>query len=284
MDKSLTLSRHKLVTFLACQRRFQLRYRKELPWPAMPLGERAEAALTRGQQFHQLLERYFLGLAVDDADIKDVELGRWWSLFKRHEPALFKNRGMQLANGRYLPEHRLTIPIDGHLLAARFDLLVVGQDEASGEAAVHVFDWKTGHPQAEAELRQDWQTRLYLAMMAEGGGALLEDGRSQQRPFLNPDNLDITYWYVSDAATPRTIRYNQAWHDRNWAELQATVAQIEQQLRQNDWPLTDDWSHCRMCAYQIYCGRQEAGTADLPIDSEADDSAQQELQLEPDLP
>ena len=63
MENLLTLSQFKLVTFLACQRRFQLRYLQHLPWPATPLPKHVEERMQQGQDFHQLLERHFLGLS-----------------------------------------------------------------------------------------------------------------------------------------------------------------------------------------------------------------------------
>jgi RecB family exonuclease len=175
---------------------------------------------------------------------------------------------VKLPAGETHPERSLTVPIGEHVLNGRFDLLILSPDTA------HIFDWKTGRPHSEAELRQDWQTRLYLAMLAEGGAAL---GHT-----LQPDQIAITYWYVNDPAEPRTIRYNLAWHKQNWADLQALVAQIDEALVQDTWPLTDDWSHCRQCAYQAYCGRQEAGeTAPTESEEAADET---DLFLEPEIP
>lgn len=265
----LTLSRSRLETFLACQRRFQLRYLRRLPWPPQPLSADTEETLARGQQFHQLLERHFLGMAVEPGLIGDERVRHWWDLFQRS--------GLNLPEGRPfherpLPELTLTIPVGAHLLVGRFDLLILGTQD--GQPFAHLFDWKTGRPRREADLRRDWQTRLYLAMLAEGGQALLED--------VSPEAITITYWYAAAPDEPRTIRYDAAWHAQNWAEIQALAAQIDAQLSANEWPLTTDWILCRDCAYQVYCGRQEAGSA-VPI---ADEDAEPEADwlLEPDLP
>jgi CRISPR/Cas system-associated exonuclease Cas4 (RecB family) len=154
------------------------------------------------------------------------------------------------------------------VLNGRFDLLVLSSNTA------HIFDWKTGQPRSEADLRHDWQTRLYLAMLAEGSAAL---GQT-----LQPEQIAITYWYVNEPAAPRTIRYNQAWHTQNWADIQTVVSQINAALAENNWPLTEEWAHCRHCAYQSYCGRQEAGTTIAePSEETADESG---IALEPELP
>ncbi|MBK8987477.1 MAG: PD-(D/E)XK nuclease family protein [Chloroflexi bacterium] len=272
MTESLLLSQGKLAAFLTCQRRFYLRSLRHLPWPDTPLGDDSEESLVRGQQFHLVMERHFLGLAASPTDVPDGRIQQWWRAFQNHPPAV--------PPGNRLPEHRLTVPIGRHLLLGRFDLLVVGKAQADGRPFAHIYDWKTGHPRRERDLRQDWQTRLYLALLAEGGAALGGNGRSP-----SPADVAITYWYAAEPDAPRTIAYSAAWHAQNWADIQAIVAQIDTALTQDNWPLTDDWAACRQCAYQVYCGRQAAGLSHLPPpdDAEAPDEVDF-LNLEPQTP
>lgn len=273
MDERVTLSRQKLQTFLICRRRFQLRYLQQLPWPELPLSAEAEAAVERGQRFHKWLERYFLGLPVAVNTDEDKELQQWWTLFRRSGPPI--------PSGKRLVEPGLVVPIGRHLLTGRFDLLVMGED-SSGQPFAHIFDWKTGRPPEVGSLEQDWQTRLYLAMLAEGGQALQATPRA-----LDPARIAITYWYVTDPAAAGTIAYSRAWHDQNWAEMEALVAAIDAEAARGVWPLTEDWNHCRLCAYQAYCGRQAAGRANQgPAATGFDDEGEPDLAawLEPELP
>lgn len=279
MNGALLLSRYKLTTFLACRRRFQLRYLDGAAWPAAPLAVADEARLGLGQQFHQLVQRHFLGLKIEPATIDDRTLRGWWLTFARFLPQL--PHGRHMPHVRTLPELTLTIPIGNHLLHGRFDLLVIG--EKNGVPFAQLYDWKTGRPPDEATLRYDWQTRLYLAMLAEGGQALWGEGHT---PLL-PEQISLTYWYVAAPEEPRLIAYNQAWHEQNWAEINALVAQIEaQQTMGGVWPLTEDRTQCRVCAYQALCGRQEGGTAVPVLADEADEETDDlpALPLEPALP
>jgi hypothetical protein len=265
-SETLLLSRSKLQTFLDCPRRFQLRYLKRLPWPDAPDDPQAAETMTRGQQFHLLLERHFLGLDIPLSSVGDTAVSAWFQTFIQHNPVR--------QNGRFLPEHRLTVPIGNHLLLGRFDLLVIG--EQNGAPFAHVYDWKTGQPRSERALRQDWQTRLYLALLAEGGGALWS-GRA-----LLPENVALTYWYVTEPDAPRHFTYSQAEHRQNWADIQAIVAQIDACLTAETWPLTGDLAQCRRCAYQVYCGRQEAGLgSNRPFEETEPDEI--DFLLEPDL-
>lgn len=255
--ETVTLSRGKLASFLNCQRQYQLRYREQVTWPEQPLPEHVATAVFQGQQFHQLLERHFLKLPVQPSDDR---LRVWWQRFK-DSPLAF-------ANGRFLPETSLTIPISTaeptrqpYLLNGRFDLLLITDD---GHA--HIFDWKTGKPQDVATLRRDWQTRLYLAMLAEGSHAL----RLSLDAPLAPEQISMTYWYVDEPDAPRTIPYSTAAHQQTWSELQALVQQLDALDETAVWSLTDDLTYCRFCAYQIICGRQAAGTAVPQADEDAD--------------
>jgi hypothetical protein len=288
MDDALTLGQNKLTTFLTCQRRFYLRYRARLPWPEPPLPAEQEEALSLGQQFHQLLERHFLGLPVEEALGENGRLRHWWSQFQNHPP--------DLPPGKRLPEVSLTVPLGSvtgdrysvigersPMLVGRFDLVVLGETK-EGAPAVHIYDWKTGRPQPLAELRQSWQTRLYLALAAEGGRALFSVTSGQdsvdsdklivKSGQLAPETVELSYWYVNAPDEPRTIGYSQAAHEQNWTELTAVASQIMAGIKEEKgvfphqplaiglpdplWPKTEDWSHCAFCAYQAYCGRQGA--------------------------
>jgi hypothetical protein len=294
MDHSLTLSQSKLTTFLTCQRRFYLRYWARLPWPEPPLPAEQEEALSLGHQFHQLLERHFLGLPVEATLGESGRLRHWWSQFQSHPP--------DLPPGKQLPEVSLTVPLvsiigdrysvigdRSPLLSGRFDLVVLGETER-GQPAVHIYDWKTGRPQPLAELRQSWQTRLYLALVVEGGGVLFSVTSGQnsvnseklivKSGRLAPEAVQLTYWYVNAPDEPRTIGYSQAAHEQNWIELTAVASQImagidaekavfphhplPTGLPDTFWPKTDDRSHCAHCVYQAYCGRQGAVTGHKP--------------------
>lgn len=273
MANRLTLSQYKLANFLACQRRFQLRSLRRLPWPTSPLPERTELVLQQGQDFHQLLERHFLGLTASQAAIEDGRIQQWWQTFQTHNPVQALP-----PNARFLPETGLTVPLGNHLLYGRFDLLVIGEDEANRPYA-NVFDWKTGRPIEPADLKARWQTRLYLALLAKGGNAFWP-----QKISLAPEKISLTYWFVQEPDTSVTISYSAAEHAANWAELQQIAAQLDAALALDTWPLTDDWSQCRECAYQIYCGRQGAGTAVPELDEAEEPDIPNEQLLTPELP
>lgn len=272
MTDSLTLAQQHLYTFHTCPRRFYLRFLARVPWPEAPLGPEQELAYERGRRFHRWIERRLLGLPVADEGDHDPVLAGWWSTFERTAPVL--------PNGGRFVETSLTVPVgpDGrHRLTGRFDLLVVGED-SDGHPAAALFDWKTGEPRDITRLRRAWQTRVYLFVLAEGGAALAPGSAGA----FEPDRLTFTYWYVAEPASLRRIAYDAPTHRHNRMELEAVVAEIDRQLIENKWPLTDDWNECRQCAYRAHCGRQAAGHG--PLDaatSDVDEIEPDDLWLEP---
>jgi hypothetical protein len=268
MDAPLILSRPRLAAFRTCRRRFQLQVVTPVPWPRPPLPPADEARFTRGRQFHQLLHAHFSGMVIDERDIETPQLREWWREFLRaplpvHQPGA----------ARLLPELTLTVPVGRHLLHGRFDLLMLGTT-ADGNPFAHIFDWKTSRPRPQADLQNDEQTRLYLALLAESRAALAP---------LAPEQIRITYWYPAAPQEPRTIRYSAAAHAANWAALQAEVRAIDSQLTHTDnWPLTEDWQACRTCPFQPLCGRQEAGRDVVREDEEMPTPVAPSL--EPELP
>ena len=259
MAKSLILSRGKLADFGACRRRFQLRYLERLSWPAGPLAGEAEEARRRGQRFHQILHRHFLGLPVDEEVAAEPEMLSWWRRFLEQGPPL--------PAGRRFPEVTLTVPAGDHLLTGRFDLLILGEGWA------HIYDWKTeAKPRPEGKLREDLQTQIYLALATEGMAAL-----GQAVP---PEQVSLTYWFVNQPAASVTLDYDQARHERQWAGLVEDIAEVDRQLASDSiWPLTDDLRACERCAYPLYCGRSINS-----LDLREWEPAPELSQLEPETP
>lgn len=236
-------SYRKLMTFVSCRRQYQLRYETRAAWPEAPLPEKWQRAVERGHAFHRAAHRHFLGLQTSEPTdpLKgDRELKLWWERLLAWEP--------NLPAGRRLPELSLTVPLGDHLLIGRFDLLVLSED------GIHIYDWKTEQrPRRRDQLANDWQTVIYLALLAEGAGALT----SSPQKFA-PEQIKLTYWFARDPANPVTFPYGAAAHRDSWSRLEHLVNEINAAPQGSIRPLTDDWRTCGRCIYQVLCGRQGA--------------------------
>ena len=264
MTDAANLSRAKISDFLACSRRFQLRYLEQMPWPIVNRDPESERSMDLGQQFHTLLHRHFLRIPPKADELSEPDLKRWWGQFKSFEP--------RIPDGHAEAELTLTVPIGGLTLTGRFDLLVDTGD------TIHIYDWKTfGRARTREQLRQDLQSRIYLAMVAESGEVL---GRK-----IKAEEIILTYWFFSHPPVEVILPYGRREHLENWNYLTSIATEIERMLDlQGSWSLTEDYNECARCAYQIPCRRVQTGSeaeaADFADWSDTEDDAP----IEPAVP
>jgi hypothetical protein len=237
ISRPLALTGQLLDTYLGCQRRFQLQVEERYPWPAPPLDGERQQASARGQQFHQMAHRHFLGLPVS-APGGDPLLEQWWQRFQETV--------LPLPSGRCLPELTVTVPLGRHLLTGRLDLLLFHDGQAL------IFDWKTTPLPDEASLRAEWQSLLYPTLVVAAGAAIHPEGRP-----IAPDDLTMIYWSAARPDEAIKLAYSAAAHSQTWQRLLELADEIDA-ARQNPgiWPLTDDLALCSRCRYRVLCGRQ----------------------------
>ena len=86
----ITFSRAKFETFLACQRRFYLRYLAKMPWPQEPTAVQARTAMQLGELFHQLTAQYYLGMIDSERVLGELEepMKTWWGNFLQTAPQI----------------------------------------------------------------------------------------------------------------------------------------------------------------------------------------------------
>lgn len=261
-SRPLALTGQHLDTFLACRRRFQLQVEERYPWPAPPEDGERQLAIARGQQFHQMANRHFLGLPVA-APGGDPLLEEWWQQFQETV--------LPLPPGLALPELTITVPLGRHLLTGRLDLLLLHEGQAQ------IFDWKTTPLPDEAALRAEWQSLLYPALVVAAGAAIHPAGQP-----IAPADVTLTYWSPAQPQEPVQLTYSAAAHEQSWQRLLDIAGAIDEARQYPGiWPLTEDLSLCSRCRYRVLCGRQSV-TPDLTA-GEADRGLLRE-RLEPYLP
>lgn len=240
-----TFSQSSLQDYADCARRFQLRYIEQLQWPAVetaPILENERRQL-EGQQFHRMLQQYFIGLPADKLArmASSPDLSRWWDNFLAHGPGL---DGFELH-----PELSLSIPLGKHRLVAKYDLVAIGHGKAV------ILDWKTYHKRPKDQwMATRLQTRVYRALLVEAGAHL-----NQGIPF-SPEQVEMSYWYADFPSEPSNFPYDASQHQRAWDGLQKLVGEIS---AKQSFPLTDDEKKCSYCPYRSYCNR---GVAAGPLD------------------
>lgn len=229
-----------LRAYRACPYRFRLRYLEGVPWSALPGNPAAEATVERGRRFHDLARQHWLGLDVADQAAAWEEDRSWWVALRDTPPDL-------TAYPQRFPEAGLSIPLGDYRLAARYDLLAMGEGRAL------IVDWKTGGDLRPEVLVGDIQTRVYLYVLAVGGAAY-QAGRP-----LPVEGLELLYWHPRG---PQQVRlgYSAAQQAADGADLAAWVREIAAR-RPGDFLPTADGGDCAACAYMALCGRGAGPTA-----------------------
>ncbi len=262
-----SLSQGHLNLLTTCPRKFQHLVLDQLSVPPSP---DLQAALDWGNRFHLLMQQRELGLAIAPLAQEDGELADCLQAFEQTAPDLFlpaadPRRGMELLRES---EHSRSLPFDNYLLTVVYDLLILYPDR--GE----IFDWKTYlKPRDRATLATDWQTKLYLFVLAETQQTLT--------PILAPEAISFTYWFVraSDPAAPSSTQpakpqpkpqairftYNRDLHEQTRQELTALCQQLTVWLTDPlpNLPQVPPASPlCAKCPFAVRCQRVATAAVD----------------------
>jgi hypothetical protein len=201
------LSQSHLNLLAACPRKFQHRYLDRLE---SSIGLENNPYQQLGAQFHQLMQQRALGLDIAPLVATDKRLQDWFQAFMQVPPPMIA--------GIHQSEHQRLGWLDGYVLVAIYDRLIQNADQAQ------ILDWKTyALPRQVAHLRNNWQTRLYLYLLAETSE-------------YDPEQLSMTYWFAAASTQPEattnfvTFTYNQNWHEQTHRDLTQLLYQLNQGL------------------------------------------------------
>lgn len=238
LPPSFTFSQSSLQDYTDCPHRFELRYLRQLQWPAVesePALEN-ERRQQEGQLFHRLVQQFLLGIPAEKLTplASTPDLRRWWDNFLSHS--------VSLSGYTKYTEITLSAPLGDFRLLAKYDLLAL----RPGRQAL-IYDWKTYAKRP----RNEWmaarlQTRVYRALLVRAG-AHLNGGAP-----IPPEQVEMVYWYADYPSEPARFPYTPAQYERNWAGLEKLVAEI---AAASDFPPTEDEKRCAFCVYRSYCAR-----------------------------
>lgn len=237
-------SQASLQDFVDCRRRFQLRYLRQLAWPAVeaePVQEH-ERFVQQGERFHRLAQQYLIGIppARLEAMVDNPDLQGWWQNFLQFTSALLEAQPESL---RY-PEVSLVAELGGYTLAAKCDLVLAARD-----GKMLILDWKTARRKPErVHLAQRLQTRVYPYLLVRAG-AHLNSGQE-----IQPDQVEMTYWFASQPTQPERFTYSTAQFQADQDYLSGLIAEIAS-LGEADYPLTEVRQRSLFCVYRSLCER-----------------------------
>ncbi|WP_017305142.1 PD-(D/E)XK nuclease family protein [Spirulina subsalsa] len=242
----LRLNQSHLTKLETCPRQFQHSILEQFLSPVAPdLQEKAEW----GKHFHLLMQQQELGLPLSPLLEQEQEMGASVIslLNATHERRLNHPQHWQEA------EHARTLNFEDFLLTVVYDLLITQPNQ--GE----IYDWKTyPKPKKHQLLAQQWQTKLYLFVLAETS-------------HYQPEQLSMTYWFVQSktassspdktAIQSARIAYNVKQHETIRQQLKTLLNQLKQDLenyeRQNiPFPqVAEEKGICPRCLFAHRCQR-----------------------------
>ncbi len=232
-----------LQDYLDCPRRFQLRYLRNLNWPAprsTPLFAQEEHE-EAGARFHRLVQQYYLGLPETAIErlASTPDLQRWWKNFvgSTHRPS------RDLPGARFFTEALLSFPVHTEArLVARFDLVLMASN-----GHVLIVDWKTSRKRPHPlSLLQRMQTRLYRFLMVVAGQTW-KDGEA-----IVPSQVEMLYWFAEYPEDPVRFSYSEEEYQRDFEWFPKLIQEIENAAA---FPPTEESRICMYCPYRSYCAR-----------------------------
>jgi hypothetical protein len=251
-----SISQGHLNIWETCRRKYQYSFLEALTLPEADLKSKKKLVL--GANFHLLMQQKELGLDVFALACSDPALQKWLTAFENQPP--------EMLDGDRLCEHRRTLEITNQislhnsgngdrgqgnfvsrtLITVIYDFLVLG--DLQGQ----ILDWKTHQvPITADKLRDNWQTRLYLYVLAKTTN-------------YAPEQLSMTYWFANTGDSV-IILYSQVEYDRTEKKLQQILLEIAQA---EDYPKLnlEISSACKHCEFRDRCDRGEL-SADISFSS-----------------
>lgn len=250
--KILRLSQGHLNLLATCPRKFQHSYLEQLNTPIDPKHEEYQIL---GSRFHLLMQQREMGLPIDNLLQADSQLQSWMTDFSNISPEIFTTN---IDNQTFREsEHYRTLQIGDYLLTVIYDLLIADQNQAQ------ILDWKTyPQPPKSETLAQNWQTRLYMYVMAETSNYLLE-------------NISMTYWFVQSKGQTKKIKflYNEKEHQKTAEELDQLLNNLTKWIKDYEYNISlpqikESQKICESCQYAVRCQRQKIKQVNIDINQQ----------------
>ncbi|HAZ49878.1 MAG TPA: PD-(D/E)XK nuclease family protein [Cyanobacteria bacterium UBA11371] len=233
----MRLSQGHLNLLATCPRKYQHTFIDQLGSPTTPEQQEKQAW---GSRFHLLMQQRELGLPIESIIQEDAQLQRWVTGLVGVAPdILTPNPNSEAFRDS---EHCRTLAFGDYLLTVIYDLLIADIKSAQ------ILDWKTyPKPQKRQNLAQNWQTRLYLYVLAETSD-------------YAPEQISMTYWFVQSQPEAKSLKftYNAGLHEQTRRDLSRLLHQLTDWLRRyekgEEFPLVEEPAGtCDFCQYAVRC-------------------------------
>ncbi|MCV3212262.1 PD-(D/E)XK nuclease family protein [Plectonema radiosum NIES-515] len=237
------LSQGQLNLLERCPRQYQHTYLQQLNSPLDPQYQEGQ---TLGSRFHRLMQQQTMGLPIDSFLQEDAQLQSWMTAFANAAPEILTDANSETFRDS---EHYRTLRFSDYLLTVIYDLLIADNLQAQ------ILDWKTSpKPPNKRYLEKNWQTRLYMYVLAE----------TSEYP---PETISMTYWFVQSEGKPQNIKfsYNTAAHEQTakklWELLSKLTNWLERYQQGEQFPQVGEGNKaCEYCQFATRCDRTQTSS------------------------
>jgi PD-(D/E)XK nuclease superfamily len=243
MTFKIRLSQGHLKVLESCPRKFEHIYFDRLTLPVTP---EQQLKMQWGTQFHLLMQQRELGMPIEPFLEHSPRLKQMVESIIRTTPELFQPHPKSWRES----EHLRTLTVGNYLFTAIYDLLILNPKKAD------IIDWKTYPlPKRQEDLVSDWQTRLYMYILAETSDYL-------------PKQISFTYWFIQSEPQPKstTFRYNLRQHRQTHKDLVELLDRLTNWLdtyysQGTAFPQLPNFATlCQQCNFNLRCGRDRTNT------------------------
>jgi PD-(D/E)XK nuclease superfamily len=213
-----------------------------------------------GSDFHLLMHQRELGLPIEPILARSPQLNAWMQAMLQTAPELFQPDAHTWRESEHV--RTLAIPQSGgsandnYLFTAIYDLLILQPDRG------HIIDWKTYPlPKYKKDLDLEWQTRLYMYILAETSDYL-------------PKQIDFTYWFIQSTPQPKSVQisYTLKQHRQtqvdlrilldkltNWLDVPGEASAVaENPINREPFPQVEaSTGLCQQCNFAVRCNRKD---------------------------
>lgn len=271
------LAQGQLNVLATCPRQFQYIYLDQLRSPETP---EAQARQDWGSRFHLLMQQHEMGLPIGSFTQVDRQLQQCFTAFIAAAEAVLISKPLIKPQFRQ-SEHCRTCHLDdplgrleeGYGFTVIYDLLILDEEQAQ------ILDWKTySRPEDSRKLAKNWQTRLYLYVLAETSS-------------YEPEQISMTYWFVQPQPTttpeiqdletasqlvrPQSLKfsYSAALHQQTYQDLMYLLSQLTTWLEQYQAgnPFPQALKPCDLCYFTPRCDRHDQQQSGISLRSQLPD-------------
>lgn len=242
----LRISQRHLKILETCPRQFEYTFCDRL---TLPVASDGQSKTQLGKDFHLLMHQRELGLPIAPILARSPQLNLWMEAMLQTAPELFA-----VSPAWRESEHVRTLEIDDYVFTAIYDLLILDSDTAQ------IIDWKTYPlPRYKKDLDREWQTRLYLYILAETSNYI-------------PKQMTFTYWFIQNNPTPKSVKidYTLKQHRQTKIDIDDLLAKLTNWLaayhtRQEHFPqVAASTGSCQRCNFAIRCDRLHSDASPNP--------------------